>query len=129
MVLVSQRGSHKQKGQKMAHKIMARQSVSAASVTEIPAEVAEEIEGLFAHLTEHPDQEGYGEFDTAEERLTFVKQAKAYCEGREAGILKFRQLPSKNLPATVLRFSLKRDLEANAGAQSQAQITAGAMAR
>ena len=97
----------------MAHTLTARPSVTAQTTVEVSPEVAEEVEGLFAYLTEHPNQEGYGEFDTEAEKLDFLRQARAYAAGRDAGALKLRVLPSKKLPNTALRFSLKRDLEAN----------------
>ena len=90
-----------------------------ASVTDIPQDVKDDIDQMYEHLNAHPGQEGYAKF-TAEDGRTlqqetdrWVKFARAYAQSREAGALKFRQLPSKNLPEGEIRFSLTADVPAN----------------
>lgn len=99
----------------MAHKVTAVLSPKPgqAAAVEVPQEIRDEIDGLYDHLREHTDQEGFVEFDSADEKAEWVKQVRAYCATREAGALKYRQLPSKTLPETQLRFKLTADLETN----------------
>lgn len=114
----------------MARVIKAVQSAKPGlgSATEIPDEVKEEIEGLYKHLTEHPDQEGFAEFSdpdpevVKDEVKAWLKQARTYCTTREAGALKFRQLPSKHLQAGQVRFSITADLPANGAREGQASV-------
>lgn len=89
-----------------------------ASAANVPQEVKDIIDEQYAYLRTHENDEGFGEFDSTDERADFVKNARAYCETREAGLLTFRILPSKNLPATQIRFSLKANLPANAAMQN-----------
>lgn len=85
-----------------------------SSVAEIPAEVKEEVEQAYEFLTANPDKEGYAVFDTKEEKTQYAAHVRGYCASREGGVLKFRILPSKNLPETHMRFSLTADLPENA---------------
>jgi hypothetical protein len=89
---------------------------------DVPQDVKDEIDGLFAHLTEHPDQEGFITFepedgqemtDVVKEKNRWLSQVRSYARTREAGALNFRQLPSKHLPDNQVRFSLKRDIPAD----------------
>jgi hypothetical protein len=84
------------------------------STLEVPADVIEEIEGLFAYMTENPGHEGFVTFDDDEnlekDKALWLRQVRSYCATREAGALKFRQLPSKHLNKTEIRFSLARDI-------------------
>jgi hypothetical protein len=80
---------------------------------EVPQDVKDDIDAIYAHLTANPGTEGFAEFDTDEEVQPWLKFARAYATSREAGALKFRQLPSKHLPANQIRFSLTADLQAN----------------
>lgn len=86
---------------------------------EVPQQVKDDIEAIYAHLRENPGTEGFATFDTAEEVPTWLRQARAYTTTREAGALKFRQLPSKHLPTNQIRFSLTADLPANGERASQ----------
>ena len=87
---------------------------SGQSVTiEVPQDVKDDVDETYDYLREHPDQEGFVEFESADEVKTWLAQARAYCATREAGALKFRQLPSKHLPDTQIRFQLSADLPAD----------------
>lgn len=81
--------------------------VARASSVEIPAEMVKELEEFYAYLTEHPTHIGHVTFDTAEERKSFGKLAKAWGLTRDAGTLIYRQLPGKGLTDKELRFTLK----------------------
>lgn len=89
-----------------------------ASAPEIPQDVKDDVEAIYAHLTAHPDQEGFAEFANNAEREKFHKDAMLYCRTRAAGVLKFRKLNSKNLPPNQMRFQITADLAANADGQS-----------
>ena len=80
---------------------------------EVPQEVKDDIDAIFTHLSENAGTEGFAEFDSADEVGKWLSQVRAYCRTREAGALKFRQLPSKHLADTQLRFTLARDLPAD----------------
>jgi hypothetical protein len=82
-----------------------------SSVQDVPEDVKTEIDGLFDWLTANPGHEGrVTGFEDDKERNLWLRQVRAYCPSREAGALKFRQLPSKNLPDGEIRFSLTRDI-------------------
>jgi hypothetical protein len=87
---------------------------------EIPQDVKDDIDAIYAHLRDNPGQEGFAEFDTAEEVAPWIRFARAYATSREAGALKFRQLPSKHLPENQIRFSLNADVAANGNRDNQA---------
>jgi hypothetical protein len=84
-----------------------------AALVEVPQEIRDEVDSLYAHFSEHPDQEGYAEFDTVDELRDWQRLAAAYCKHREAGALRLRKKPSKNLPDTHMRFQITADLEEN----------------
>ena len=109
-------------GKVMAVKITAVASPKPgqSATLEIPQEVKDDIDAIYAHLTANPGTEGFAEFDTADEVAPWLKFARAYSGTREAGALKFRQLPSKHLPDTQIRFSLTADLQANGERNAQA---------
>jgi len=85
---------------------------------DVPQEVKDDIDAIYTHLSENAGTEGFAEFDSADEVATWLKQVRAYVVSREAGALKFRQLPSKHLPDTQLRFTLTADLPANGGRET-----------
>ena len=99
----------------MGHKVIAVQSPKPGqgATVEVSDETKQEIEELFKYLTENPGTEGFVEFDKAEEVAPWIKEVRSYAATREAGALKFRQLPSKHLPDTQVRFQLTRDLPAD----------------
>jgi hypothetical protein len=80
---------------------------------DVPDEVKNDIETIYETLRQNPDEEGFVEFDNADEVNKWMSQVRSYCRHRQAGALKFRQLPSKHLPDTQIRFSLAADLPAN----------------
>ena len=84
---------------------------------EVPAEVAKDIEDAYAYLREHDGQEATADFDTADERNEWLRQVRYYCQTREAGVLKFRQLPSKTMPGEMIRFQITADVPANGAAK------------
>lgn len=97
----------------MALKITVRPSASASTVVEVPAKVKAEVEETYKQLRANPGTEAHLAFADQDERLLWTKQARAYCSTREAGALRFRQLPSKNLPDNEMRVAITADLEVN----------------
>lgn len=117
----------------------------------IPDEVAADIEEMYAHLTANPGKEVVYENaaypdgteldaegnpvdkkaekrpdeDRTKEAALFLKQAQAYGRSREKGALKVRQLPSKHLPAGVIRLQITADLPANGERNGQPGPVAG----
>jgi hypothetical protein len=96
---------------------------------EVSEETREELEGIFKHLTEHPEQEGLTTFatdledgsepgaieaDIKKQVASWLREARTWAITREAGALRFRQLPSKHLPTGTVRFQITKDLPANA---------------
>ena len=83
------------------------------SVSDVPQDVKDEIDSIFEHLAANPGLEGYAQFDgegfegkdaddkARKEAAQWERQVRAYCESREAGILKYRRLPSKTLPPGI----------------------------
>lgn len=80
---------------------------------EIPDDVKEEMEEAYTQLSGR-DGRIRAEFDTEDEATLYCRQAASYCTQREAGVLKFRRSPTKNLPKNVVDFTVKADLPANA---------------
>lgn len=82
-------------------------AASAPPVVEVPAQVAEDLEGLWKYLQENPEYVASATFDTAEEVGVFDKQARCWAETREAGQLRFRKLyAGKDSPDTFLKFTI-----------------------
>lgn len=106
----------------MAYKVTAvakPTTAGQASAVEVPQEVKDDVDGIYAHLTAHPDQEGFAEFDTKAEKNTWMNQARVYCKSRAAGALTLRQLPSKHLPENQVRFAITADLPENGARQTR----------
>jgi hypothetical protein len=97
----------------MAVKITVRETPTANATVNIPESVKKEVEDLFKSLTANPGTEAHIAFDDEKERLEWTRAARAYCQTRKAGALRFRQLPSKNLPDNEGRYNITNDLEAN----------------
>lgn len=97
----------------MAVKITVRPAASSATVVDVPAEVKKDVEDTYKTLTANPGTEAHLAFKDEDERLLWTRQARAYCTTREAGALRFRQLPSKNLPDNEMRLQITADLEAD----------------
>ena len=97
----------------MAIKITVRPSATATATVDIKESTKSEVEQVFTQLKANPGSEAHVKFDTEDERLAWTREARAYAQTRKAGALRFRVLPSKNLPANELRFNLSDDLEKN----------------
>jgi hypothetical protein len=97
----------------MAIKITVRPSATATATVDIKESTKKEVEEVFTQLKANPGSEAHIKFDTEDERLQWTKEARAYAQTRRAGALRFRALPSKNLPDNELRFNLTDDLEKN----------------
>lgn len=97
----------------MAVKVTVRQSSTANATVEIDESTKKDVEDAFKQLKEHPGTELHLSFDDEAERLNWTKQARAYCQTRAKGALRFRVLPSNNLPPNEMRLNITDDLEKN----------------
>lgn len=97
----------------MTVKITVRPAATASSTVDIRESTKKEVEDTFAALKANPGSEGHSAFDDEDERVKWTREARAYCQTRAKGALRFRVLPSKNLPVNELRFNITNDLEAN----------------
>ena len=91
---------------------------------DVPQDVKDEIDELYTYTREHPNEEGFVEFTGTEDEIKaemskWLSQVRSYCRTREAGALKFRQLPSKHLPYGQVRFQLSADLPENGNRESK----------
>lgn len=126
----------------MSYKMTVRVAASAgtASAEDIPQEIKDDLESMYAELRKG-GLEGFVDFSADESgdvpdpaTLTddqvaefgklanvWANQASVYFKTREAGALRFRQLPSKGLPKYQRRFQITADLEANGKRNDQSK--------
>lgn len=97
----------------MALKITVRPSATATSTVNVSESTKAEVEQIFAELKKNPNHETHLKFDTETERVQWTREARAYAATRAKGALRFRVLPSTNLPANEMRLNITDDLEAN----------------
>jgi hypothetical protein len=103
----------------MALKVTVRPAASVASAIEVRPATEKEVEAIFKQLTDEPGSEAFLDFvdkdgKPDEKELTrWSREARAYCKTRKAGALRFRQLPSKELPPHQMRVNITNDLEEN----------------
>lgn len=107
------------KAKTMAVKITVRPAATATSTVDVKESTKKEIEDLFKSLKDNPNSEAHIAFADEKERLNWTREARAYCQTRKAGALRFRQLPSKNLPDNEGRYNITDDLEANGERQGR----------
>jgi hypothetical protein len=105
-------------------KFQSKPRTGQSSLADIPQDVKDDVDEAYGYLTDHADQEGFAEFETEAERKRWIADVRGYCASREAGVLTFRILPSKNLPVTQVRFGLTANLPGNA-AQNNSGRTEG----
>jgi hypothetical protein len=103
----------------MPVKITVRPTATATATVEVTEQTKQEVEQIFSQLTEHPGSEAHLQFKDEAERLSWTKQARAYCQTRAKGALRFRQLPSNNLPDNEGRYQITNDLEKNGERQGR----------
>lgn len=111
--LCKNKGSVTGKVSTMAVKITVRPAATATATINIKESTKKEVEEAFTALKKNPGTEGHVVFDNEDERLEWTREARAYCQTRQNGALRFRQLPSKNLPTNELRFNITDDVQAN----------------
>jgi hypothetical protein len=104
---------------KMAVKITVRPSATATSTIDVSEEVKKDVETAYKSLKANPNSELHIAFADEKERLSWTAQARAYCNTRANGALRFRQLPSKNLPDNEGRYNITDDLEKNGERQGR----------
>jgi len=89
------------------------------SGVEVSEETVAEVEQAYEYLRTNPAKKGHAKFADKAEKLAWLREVRAYCAGRDEGVLSFRLLPdkSKTLPETEFYFRITANLEAN-GARS-----------
>lgn len=85
------------------------------SGVEVSEETVAEVEQAYEYLRTNPNKKGHAKFADKAEKLSWLRQVRAYCQGREQGALTFRLLPdkAKTLPETEIYFRITANLEAN----------------
>ena len=91
-------------------------TASGMSIEDVPAEVQSALESAYAEFSKRDNQEMRVAFPDKESALEFLRQGRAWAEGREAGKLTFRKLPRKTRPETEITFRLSRDVASGDGA-------------
>lgn len=91
--------------------------ISQVALADIPQDVRDEVEEIYAALKANPNGRMRSEFDTVEELRQYVTQVVSYCEQRPAGAIRFRKSPTKKLPDTVVEFRIT-DLQSDSEAQT-----------
>lgn len=76
------------------------------ALDDIPQDVKDEVEEVYANLKANPNGRIRAEFDTPAELRVYVTQVTSYCELRPAGAIRFRKSPTKNLPQNVMDFRI-----------------------
>jgi|HubBroStandDraft_3_1064219.scaffolds.fasta_scaffold1329920_1 hypothetical protein len=86
-----------------------------SGVIEVSQEVIDDVEGAYAYLADNPNKKALYEGESKEEKLSWIRQARAYAASREAGALSFRILPdkAKTLGDNQMYFRLTADLPTN----------------
>jgi len=102
---------HPQKGLAMALNFtyVPNQQTSAAStlaVDEIPEDVRNDCEAVYAALKQNPNGRMRVEFADKAEALRWIAVASAYCKIRPAGAVRFRRSPTRDLPENVIDFRI-----------------------
>lgn len=77
------------------------------SIVAVPDDVAEDLEGIFAHLADNPHEVAFAEFDTVDELKAFGKQAKSWAQTRDGGAVEYRQLRSADLAENQIKFVVR----------------------
>lgn len=75
-------------------------------IDEIPQEVKDEVEEIYAGLKANPAGRMRIEFDTVGELVLYANQVQSYCSQRPTGAIRFRRSPTKNLPDTAMDFRI-----------------------
>jgi hypothetical protein len=75
------------------------------SLDDIPQEVRNDIEEAYKVLKTNPGRMR-ANFPSIAELNAYITQAKAYCELRPDGAIRFRKSPSKGLPPTSMDFRI-----------------------
>jgi len=87
-----------------------RGSVATIPAAEIPADVIQEVEEVYAALKANPNGRMRAEFDSKEELHQYMTQVTSYCRQRTvdgvAAPLRFRKSPTKNLPETTMDYRI-----------------------
>lgn len=73
---------------------------------DIPQEIRNECEEIYAALKSNPNGRMRAEFSTVAELKVYIAQVTAYCVQRPDGPIRFRKSPTRNLPANVMDFRI-----------------------
>lgn len=94
----------------MALKVQVVDSSAPQSVP-VSDKTRNEFEALYKELSKKDGQKALLTFDDEKELSTWMDEARAYAKTREPKPLRFRQGPSKNLPANQVWVQITDDLE------------------
>lgn len=76
------------------------------TVDDIPAEIRQEVEDIYAQLKANPNGRIRAEFEDLAELRQYTRHVTAYCSLRPAGALRFRKSPARGLPENVMDFRI-----------------------
>jgi len=94
-------------GRKIAFVPTAAPGVPAlVNIDDIPQNVKDEVEEIYAALKANPNGRMRAEFDNTAELRVYVAQVTSYCEQRPAGAIRFRKSPIKKLPDHIMEFRI-----------------------
>jgi len=87
----------------------------------VPNSVKAEFEEVYKQLTkEEGDHKAFLEFDSKKELESWMDHARRYAKSRAPKALRFRQLPSVNLPENQVWVRITDDLEENGARRGRA---------
>ena len=73
---------------------------------QVPDEVKEEVEQIYAGLKQNPNGRMRVGFSTVDELNAYVLQVQSYCQQRPAGAIRFRKSPTRGLPENYMDFRI-----------------------
>lgn len=79
---------------------------SGLTVEEIPQDVRDDVEQVYAALKANPNGRMRVEFADKTEALRWIAVATAYCKIRPAGAIRFRRSPTRGLAENVVDFRI-----------------------
>lgn len=78
---------------------------------QVPAEIADDMETAWKHLSENPEKEGFLQEDDKAALDKYIRLARVYLATRDGGPVILRRLPSKHLPEGQCRFTLTAGID------------------
>ena len=81
-------------------------AVAPLALDDIPKDIRDEVEEMYAGLKANPAGRFRATFDTVEEMAIYTRHVTSYCTVRPNGAIRFRKSPSKGLPENVMDFKI-----------------------